>query len=352
MFKRNQSSTNVFTREMITEDPNTLRVRVAEAEQRLKILEAEHEKLEKHTKSMANVEKQVETKKKRIEEMKEKIHALETQRDEAKAKNAELEPTAEAAIADSKSKVKELSDAVFEKEKMVSNLDKENELLYAYVDRQAQAIKLLNEQLRKADIEPGIKTDGELLYLSEEIRKRPGAKAAMMSRTQSDNPGSAFSARNRFGAESNTTSTTRSVNASGNANAVSGSEEAAAVCGGGSVRNLFSMFEGGGGQEREVKSEYNREAMFGKSGSSKKNVFEDRDDGEKKTDKREYSREDVYGTKGSGKNLFAMFESGEVAEQSAKEHEAKFKDKEFDHAALDRRLTKSGSHNKNPLAVE
>jgi len=123
---------------------------------------------------------------------------------------------------------------------------------------------------------------------------------------------------------------------------------------GGDVKGLFARFESGDIESsHSVKKEFDREtlAKMSPSGSVKERISRTMSEEEKKTPKGEYDREAMFGGSSSGKKLAAMFESGAVAEASRKEHEEKFRGKEFDAPALlERQHSSKGKH--NPLHAD
>jgi len=360
-------------------DIDQLRSRVAEAEQRLKLLEAEHERLKNHAKSVDNVKQQVEEKKQRVAHLKEKIAEMEKERDAAVARNNELIPEAEKALQTSKVTVDGMHETLQSKKERVEALDKENELLYEYVNKQAEAIKILTEQLREADIEVGVKTDGEYVYLSQELRKRPAAKSKILERKgvpaithieRKPSPKTDWRKPDRGPSQLERKSSKdhhhhhqhqlkkTSRETSADKTSYEAVEEESS--GTGDVKNLFAMFESGKVAETSAKvheekfrgKEFDAPTLLARQNSSKgKHSPLEVEFEEEKKPKGEYDREAMFGGSSSGRNLAAMFESGAVAEASRKEHEEKFRGKEFDAPAmLARQNSSKGKH--NPLAAD
>mmetsp|Transcript_10267 Transcript_10267/g.17607 ORF Transcript_10267/g.17607 Transcript_10267/m.17607 type:complete len:409 (+) Transcript_10267:416-1642(+) len=344
------------------ESAETLQQRIQEAEQKILILREDKKKLQQHEASLANVEKMIADKKARKANLLEKMENLRKGIEQEEVQNAEMEPMAVESMEKAKKMVEEIRENISRTEKNIEDLDKENERLYNFIEKQNENIRILEDCIRTAGSTPAVGVDNGLLRVAEGWMDRergphvisPEAiiarrlenqyvkggvddalnalEQAELERYMRENrmmnePGPYQTVGGKAGSQRAALMNERAARAAATqANIVEESVPA---------KNLFAMFEANKSKADDKPGEYAREkSVLAAGGGSISDRLAVLTAEKKDISEFERERQALAESAKSRKNLFSAFEGGAIAEESAKEKESQFANKEFDRDAL------------------
>ncbi|KAA8495466.1 hypothetical protein FVE85_1621 [Porphyridium purpureum] len=314
------------------DDTHELRVRLAEAEQKLKILTEEGRKLERHEQSVLALEAEIETKELRMREIEEQMKKVKLEiSQQEKVNTEELTPAVKEREEKLRAQVEEMRAAKEAREKAIKDLDEENEVLFAYVEKQNENLKLLGELLVSKNIQPAIYIEDGILVVIEEWRKREIGPRKLMDRAH----------RLKTKKEGDDPAPPKELTLAEKRLAALHDDDEHELEGGmlreSSSKKLLEKFERNvSTKDRHKSINLEKESSAPKDGL--KNIFAMFERNESQTEvKREFDEKALKRVTSGKGGIGKAFESGEIAQKSAMEHEGAFSGKEFDKSVIKHR---------------